>query len=335
VPAAVLTLALFGCAAGPAAAPAAPVAPATPTAPAGQAQKELFTVRVNTQTQFNEIDVADKLGFFEEEGVKIEYVGLLPQGVTVFQLIEQDEVDLFAGHPPTIAQARLAGIKAKAVAPGMIDDPKYPHVQYLVQEDSPIKSLDEAIGHTVAISQTTFPCQDGYVKYYLKSRGFDPDQVEFVVIPQPQQEQVMFQGLVDITTSHPPFGGVALATGGARELTNSWEIFKSPGAGLSVRGFSEKFIEEHPDVVQGVVNALYKARVWTNANMAEAQAINAEYQGINPEDVSAFLYEGEKLINPAYINQWFEISETIGLWNKGDVLPEDIYTNAFVPEDID
>jgi ABC-type nitrate/sulfonate/bicarbonate transport system substrate-binding protein len=308
----------------------------TETGAAGSAagDKAPFTLRVVTQTGFNETNVADELGFFREEGIEIEYIGVLAKGVTEFQLIEQGELDAFTTvHPPTVAQARLAGILAKAVAPGMVDNEEYPHVRYLVGADSPIQSLEEAVGKKVSITSIA-PCNDGYVKYYLQSKGLDPEQVEFVVLNTPgQQEQALSQGLVDITTSHPPFAGPAVASGEAREILNTWEIFQSPGAGLSTRGFSEAFIAEHPDVVQGFVNAMYRARLWINDHFDEAKAIVAKYLELAPEDLSSFYYDSSKNITPAYVDKWFEISETIGLWNPDDVQPEDVYTNDFVPKD--
>jgi len=297
--------------------------------------KELFTIRVVTQTGFNEINVADELGFYRDEGIKIEYIGALGQNVTEFQLLEQGKIDAFTtSHPPQVAQARLAGIKARAVAPGMVDDEKYPHVRYLVQKDSPIRSLDDAVGKKVSITRIG-PCNDGYVKYYLKSRGLEANSVEFVTLNTPgQQEQALAQRLIDVTTSHPPFAGIALATGELREITNSWDIFQSPGAGLSCRGFTDDFIAEHPDVVQGFVNAMYRSRNWINSHFDEAQKIVAKHLQLEPKDLSSFLYDSNKNITPSYIEQWFEISEEIELWKKGDIHPEEIYTNEFVPEDL-
>jgi ABC-type nitrate/sulfonate/bicarbonate transport system substrate-binding protein len=345
--AACLLLALTACAPG-ASAPGGGTETAPPT-PAGSAavraaetpdtggapeEKAPFTLRVITQTGFNELNVADELGFFREEGIELEYIGVLSKGVTEYQLIEQGELDAFtSSHPPTIAQARLAGIRVKAVAPGMVDNEEYPHVRYLVRADSPIRSLEEAVGKKVSLTSIA-PCADGYVKYYLKSRGLDPDQVEFVVLSTPgQQEQSLVQGFVDISTSHPPFAGPAVASGEAREILNTWEIFQSPGAGLSTRGFSEDFIAEHPDVVQGFVNAMYRARRWINNHFDEAKAIVARYLDLAPEDLSSFYYDENKNITPGYIDSWFEISEEIELWNHGDLQPEDVYTNDFVPKD--
>ncbi|MDR3288460.1 MAG: ABC transporter substrate-binding protein, partial [Peptococcaceae bacterium] len=224
-------LALSGCG-SPAAAPTN----------SGQTQEELFTLNVVTSTGFQEINVADALGFFRDEGIQIKYTGVLPKGVTEFQLLEQGVINAVTGaHPPAVAQARLIGVKVKMVAPGMIDDPQYPHIRYLVKPNSPIQTLEEMVGHKVSVSSIT-SCTSGYVQYYLQSKGLDPDSVEFIIFPNGDSEALLSlaEGLVDVSAAHPPFAGVAVAEGEARQISTSWDIFHSPGAGLSVRGFSEE-----------------------------------------------------------------------------------------------
>lgn len=296
---------------------------------------ELFPIRVVTQTSFNEINVADELGFFKEEGIKIEYTGVLGKGVTEFQLLEQGINDAFtSSHPPSVAQARIAGIKAKIVAPGMVDNPDFPHVRYLVQKDSPITSLDQIVGNKVSISAPA-PCNDGYLLYYLKNHNIK-GEVEWVTLSTAgQQEQSLDQGLIEVTTSHPPYAGKSLAAGNTRQIATSWDILHSPGAGLSCRGFTEEFIEKNPDKVQGFVNAMYKARVWINSHQDEAIKIVADYLKLEPGDLSVFWYDENKNIDPKYINEWYTIAEDINLWKKGDITQEEIYTNEFVPKDYD
>ncbi|RQW10404.1 ABC transporter substrate-binding protein [Paenibacillus rhizophilus] len=292
----------------------------------------LFPIRVATQTGFNEITIADELGYFKEEGIKIEYTGVLGKGVTEYQLIAQGINDAFiSGHPPNVAQARLAGLKMLAVAPGMVDNKDFPHVRYLVQDSSPIRSLNDIVGKKVAISNVG-PCTDGYLKYYLSQQHLSED-VNWTTLPAPgQQEQSLEQGLVDVTTSHPPFAGIALKQKGIRQIATSWDILHSPGAGLSVRGFSEDFIKQHPDVVKGFTKALAKVRPWVNSHQEEAKQIVAKQLKLEPEDLSVFWYDEDKDINQDYIKQWFDISEQIGLWKKGDIQPADIFTNEYAPQ---
>lgn len=295
----------------------------------------LFKLRCVTQTTASETIIADQLGFFADEGIEIVYVGHLGQGVSQFQAIAQGDIDVFTqGHITNVVQARLAGLRVVNVAPGFVDDPENHHVTYLVREDSPIKTIADLPGYMVGISGPGV-CIDGFIRVYLEDRGLDYTKVEYITMAQPgQPEQAVLQGLIDVTTSHTPFGGVALARGGVREIGSSWDIFQSPSAGLATRGFSEDFIAEHPDIVQGWSNAMYRARVFSKTNPEYAKQVCADYLGLDVADISVNVYDQHKNYEPEYVQQWFDLSERLGYWNKGDARPEDAYTNAFVPKDV-
>jgi len=296
----------------------------------------LFTLRVTKQTIFNETNIADELGFFADEGIKIEYVGTLGQGVSEFQAVEQGDVDVFVmGHPPDVAKARLAGSNIKIVAPGIIDSEKYPHIRYLVKEDSPLTDFSQIIGKKIAVSSYS-ACTNGFINYYLLGIGHTPDEIEYITIKSDGglAEQAALQGQIDITTSHAPYGTRALAAGGLRQLSTSWELFKNPASAYSCRGFSEDFIKAHPDVVQGFVNAMYRARLWVNANVdGDARLIIAKTLGLEVDDIQGFLYDDSKNMRPDYVEYWVNISEQIETWEKGAVNASDIYTNEFVPKE--
>lgn len=298
--------------------------------------KKLFPIRVaGDGTANGEVVIGNEVGIFREEGIEIVFTGALKGGATEMQTIAQGINDAFINaHPFVVAQAIMAGVKVKAVAPGMIDDPEFPHVRYLVREDSPIKTLDDIVGKKVSQSSASSVCQDGYLKLYLQQHNL-PLHVEWVKLPNPgQQEQALRQGLVDMTTSHPPFSGITVKQPGIRQVATSYDIVKTPGAGLSVRGFSEKFIAEHPDIVSAFCRALQKSHKWINANQQEATAIMAKKLKVdNQEHVSVFRYEERGSIDPAYMDLWIKMSEDIGLWQPGAIKATDIYTNAFAPKD--
>ncbi|GHU49670.1 hypothetical protein FACS1894127_3470 [Clostridia bacterium] len=294
----------------------------------------LFTLRAVTQTTFSETIIADRLGFFEDEGIKIEYIGTLGQGITQPQALAQGDIDVFTqGHLTDVAQARLAGLTTRAVAPGFVDDPDNPHVTYLVREDSDIYSIEDFAGKKIGMTNNAV-CIDGFIKKYFKDRGLDSSTIEFVTLPQAgQAEQSLVNGQIDVTTSHTPFAGVALAAGGVRAAGKSYDIVGTPAGGMAVRGFTDEFIEEHPDIVQGFVNATYRARVFMEAYPEYSKIVGAEYLNLKPEEVSSNSYCQEKNIPPEWAELWFDLSEELEYWKNGDILPEDAYTNAFVPED--
>jgi ABC-type nitrate/sulfonate/bicarbonate transport system substrate-binding protein len=333
-PALIMMFALLATLAG-CSAPAA-TQPQTPAedAPDSAETSEPFKLRVVTQAIFNEVTVADELGFFADEGIEIEYVGTLPQGVTEFQLMEQGEVDAFvAVHPPQVGQARVAGIKAVAVAPGSRDTREYPHIHYLVQNGSDIQTLDDLVGKKIGITGLA-ACTNGFVDFYLGGvyPDYTPDQVEYVVLGN-NAEQSLLQGLVDVTTSHNPIAGKTLATGEVREIANSSDILQQEDFSLAARGFTEDFIAEHPEVVQGFVNAMYRARLWINAHLDDAIRLFADSFDIPPEDVSAAIYEENKNFVREDLQRWFDIAESVGNWQPGQITLDELYTDDFVPAD--
>jgi ABC-type nitrate/sulfonate/bicarbonate transport system substrate-binding protein len=300
----------------------------------GRNAEGLYPIRVLTPTTVSIFLIGDVLGFYQDEGIKMEFIGAAEKGVSPYQLMEMGKLDLTAGHPPDVAQARRAGIKVKGVTSAFVDNPDQPHVTYITQEDNPIKTLDDIVGKKVAI-QSTGVCQEGYLKYYLKSRGLNADNVEFFVFGQQGlSEQSVLQGVTDIAAAHPPYNDKLLAAGGTRKVATSWDIFHSPGAGLTLEVVPEELIEKHPDVVQGLVNGIYKSRIWVNKHPEEAKKIFAEKNGIDPADLSVFYFDPARHIDPAHIDAWFEIAEFLDLWEKGEVSPEDIYTPNFVAKEV-
>jgi ABC-type nitrate/sulfonate/bicarbonate transport system substrate-binding protein len=291
------------------------------------APKELFPIRVITQTVFNEVIVGDKLGFFEDEGIKIEYIGTTPQGVTEFQLLEQGEADAFVSvHPPQIGQARLAGIDAVAVAPGSRDTKLFPHMHYLVPENSSIQSLDDLKGKTIGIPSIA-ACTTGLVEYWFANKGETSD-AEFVALGT-NLESSLLQEQVDASASHNPFAGKALAAGGLREIATSNDVLQQENFSLAGRGFLRSFIDQNPDVVQGFANALYRSRSWINDHVEEAAALNAESNGLDPADVSAALWEPSKTLIPEALERWVQLAEIIGNWEPGQIDPTELYDNSF------
>jgi ABC-type nitrate/sulfonate/bicarbonate transport system substrate-binding protein len=297
-------------------------------------EKELFELRMVTQTTNSETIIADRLGFFENEGIKAVFIGTLGQGVTQEQAIATGDIDVFTqGHITSEAQARLAGLNVKVVQPGFVDDEEYPHVTYLVRENSDIQSIEDFAGKKVGIGGNGV-CIDGYITKYFTEHGLDPTTVEYVTLPQPgQPEQAVVQGQIDVTTSHSPFGGIALAAGGVRRAAASWDIFGSPAAGMATRGFGDDFIEAHPDIVQGWVNAMYHARVFIENNPEYAREVSADYLGLAPKDVSLNRWPLEKNIPLEWSEFWFDLSEELGYWKPGDITIDEVVTNEFVPTD--
>ncbi|MDR1589273.1 MAG: ABC transporter substrate-binding protein [Oscillospiraceae bacterium] len=352
---AAILLALAGCSGGGSApsdsaspSPTQSDAPETATAsasaqpsqsaePDADAEKEPFTLRVvDPPYDYLEFVTAWELGFFEDAGINIEFVGSLSTGLTDYQAIEQGIIDAsYSGHPSGVAQARAAGLKVTIAAPGMIDTPESPHVTYLVHKDSPLQTLADLHGGVKVGIAGIGSCTSGYVEYQVLKNGYPKDDVEFITFSSGAgtMEQAVIQGDIDVTTSHTPYAEITLKTGEVRAIGNTYDIFNNPAGGLGARVLADRIIEEHPDVAQGFVDAMYRARLWTNDHFEEAGDIVAAVLGLEKGDVLAIYQDPNKNVDPAYLDIWFDLAVQTGILDEGVISKDEIYTNKFVPAD--
>ncbi|MDR1533462.1 MAG: hypothetical protein LBS62_15000 [Clostridiales bacterium] len=313
-------------------------------APAAESET-LAQVRVPKPSAVNEYYVADKLGFFEEEGIQIVPIQL-GDGVSVQQAAEQDIIDyMTGGHVTGFARARIAGIQATATHPGMVDNDKLFHIAYYAKPDSLLQSLDDlgSPNPNSSDGKWTFgvggsdTCITGYPIYYLNSRNLDTQYVQFTELEEAVILQAIVAGQLDLGAVHSqrqPEADLLIADGALARIMSSWEMFGDEYAGLSVRGFLQSFIDEHREdgVIQAFSNAHYKARVWLNEEENRQLAIlwAVEDFGIDPTKVAFQKFTEDTDINEAAIERWFEIAYLAGEFSPEDpVKPADTYTNEF------
>jgi ABC-type nitrate/sulfonate/bicarbonate transport system substrate-binding protein len=84
--------------------------------------------------------VAEKLGYFEEEGVKLEWTGEIPSGEYVSGVVSGVN-DVADGHPNEIALQVQGGADIRAVGRSIIEpsedkDPRLRHMRYFVTQEA-------------------------------------------------------------------------------------------------------------------------------------------------------------------------------------------------------
>jgi ABC-type nitrate/sulfonate/bicarbonate transport system substrate-binding protein len=183
----------------------------------------------------------------------------------------------------------------------MVDTSTSPHVTYLVKKDSPLQTLDDLKGAKVGIGGIG-ACTSGYVEQYLlreglteKSLAQGSPEYDFTTFSDSgTMEQAVLQGDIDVTTSHTPYAEITLATGEVRALGTTYDIFQNGTGSLGARVLADRIIEEHPEVAQGFVNAMYRARIWANSHFEEAGDLVAAVLGLDKGDVLAIVQDEHK-----------------------------------------
>jgi len=309
--------------------------------------RDVITLRMAvspTSFHLGRIVVADKYGFFREEGLKIEYVNIPVGAGPALAALKKGEIDIFSGgtgHPDGFINAFKGGVRVKAVVASTFGHPNYPHDTAWVPIDSPIKEPKDVIGKKVGGLVTggwDQGCMAFYWNQYFKMYNLSRDQVINAVVPPQQQEQAIQQGLIDIMTVHPPQTGVIERSGKYRRLWSSWDItngdvIDKQEAEISVSGFTEEFFQKNPEAVRRYVRAMAKAQAFDNDNHELYSDWIQGQIGWSPK-----VREGGDhhnwatgLIRESAVQKWIDWYVDMGLLKPGEIKPSDLYTNEFNP----
>jgi NitT/TauT family transport system substrate-binding protein len=170
---------------------------------------------------------------------------------------------------------------------------------WYVKKDSPIKTIKDYDGKTVAFS-TIGSSTNGVVLAYIQQYGIKPKLVA-TGSPTATIVQVM-SGQVDVGWAAPPDGLDQLDKGEIRVVSNGNDasIFKNQT--VRVLAVNATYLKEHPDVVRRfmqayreTVNAIFKDEAvlkgyadWLNISMAKAKRSRDDFYpfpALNPDTV--------------------------------------------------
>ncbi|MDH0030155.1 MULTISPECIES: ABC transporter substrate-binding protein [unclassified Acinetobacter] len=283
-------------------------------------------------------ELAEDLGYLGD--LKLKYVGSVQGGPQDLQALSTGDVDVATAFDGAIIKLAAAGIKIKAVVASYGSDDKS-WVGYYVQDNSPIRSARDLIGKKVAVN-TLGAHYEFVLKDYLARQGLSDDeikQVEFVVLPPANTEQALRAGQIDAAALVSIFQDKALERGGLRKLVSDTDLYGSFTAGSYV--FTEKFIQQHPEVVKQYVTGVAKAIEWSKQTPREQ--VLARFKSIiekrkrNESDVlmqywhSYGVVSQGGLLNAAQYQRWIDLFVKQGQLKPNQINADSLFTNQFNP----
>ncbi len=145
----------------------------------------------------------------------------------------------------------------------------------LVKQDSPIKSLADLKGHSVAVNR-------GGTGEYLLMRALqvhsiDPAGIQRVYLSPSDSGAAFQQGHVDAWATWDPFVSIAVKTYGARILADG-AVIQSDNAVTSLA--SRDFASKKPALLQTVFETLLSDNAWSLTHKTEAGTIWTEAMAI-------------------------------------------------------
>lgn len=237
--------------------------------------------------------IADKKGFFKEEGLDVENK-LLQSGGDISPLISGGDAQVSFESPYTDIAIAANGVGVKIVAP-MAD---IGNTQCVVaRKDSGIvngkdlegKKIGMAPGSGVLIA----------IRNMGKELGVDTDKIEFVALGPSDQIAAMEHGDIDAMACWEPWvsnaqdaGGTLLFSGlksylGDKQGDVSWLSF------YTTMQVTDSFLQEHPEDVKAMLRALKKATDFINENPDESAEIIAKEINLDVAQVKKIMAQNK------------------------------------------
>ncbi|MDR1797033.1 MAG: ABC transporter substrate-binding protein [Clostridiales Family XIII bacterium] len=276
-------------------------------------------------------------GFFAEEGLEVEDVGLVAVPQYVSTLVS-GTVDFILIMTSEGIAAIDNGAEIIAVAGGSdTPDNVNTHMTFLVPKGSPIKTAEDFVGKSIATPAANGGCTGGFPLEFMKQAGIeDPiSKVEMITVPEESLVDTLLQGGADIVGTHLVPRVVEELYGDQVEIVfTDWDILEDRGGDMDWYA-TKKFVEENPETVKKFVAAIAKTNNFIDENPEEAGEIYKAAAGdiINEKLFNVRHYAPDGLIREDHTMLWVELFSEPGQVQqfKNQLTFDQLATNEFNP----
>ncbi|MGE4239124.1 ABC transporter substrate-binding protein [Ramlibacter sp.] len=296
---------LLSCLAFVAAAAFAGVSPA-------QAQQ---TVRVSILPIIDAVPfaVAQKLGYFEQEGLKVDTTPTAGGAVGIPALLG-GSVDITFGNVVSTMLAAAQNLPVRVIAPAtnMNDSPT---VAVLIgRKGEAWNTAANFEGKSIGVN-TRNGINWLYARAWVKARGGDPDKVQYREVPFPQLADAIKRKQIDLGFQVEPFKSANLRD---PEIAIAGSPFIEVQPGLDVGQYltTADYLAKNPDTVEKFARAMRKGITWFNDNRANPQLadIVSEFTRIPAATVREIKLQPLPLtVNPDQIRKTVDLMRAHGM----------------------
>lgn len=244
------------------------------------------TVQLDYQLRGNHgmFYVADKLGYFEDEGIDVESIKTGTGSPDALRIVGTGRADFGFGDLPSLVTARSQDVPVTTLA---AVNQTSPLAMCTVKDKNKLTSIDDLKGMTAGIhaAGSTFL----FYQALLADNGLSRDDLKEVSVTPPY-ENYLIQGKVDtvpcyIDAEVPQLEDAAGGEGSLDVLLGSEHGYEGYGSGLFT---SDNMVEDEPDVVQRFTNAYVKAFDYVMKNPDKTAQILAESSPENRDKAELF-----------------------------------------------
>jgi ABC-type nitrate/sulfonate/bicarbonate transport system substrate-binding protein len=267
-------------------------------------------------------------------------------GTVALQALLADNVDSAGSAWPAWINIVAKGGKIKALLGTIVATKSNQpgNSGLLVLQESGIHTVKDLAGKKIAVNVLGAEA-DYVIRQYLKQNGLSIEQVQLVVVPMENQEQMLRSRQVDAvawTSNGGTYFDMARERGGVREIPGTRNFDVKGENLLYAIGFREDFIQKHPDTVRRYIRAYDSARRVVYAEflrdperVRKAYAEVSKEKGGNPRLAKYYQATSWSPVFPLIVDKdiqwWIDRFTENGVLKPGEVKPSDVYTNIFNP----
>jgi NitT/TauT family transport system substrate-binding protein len=224
---------------------------------------------------FLSLPLAQKKGFFQEEGLQAEFIRINP--TIALAALVSGEIDYYTVIGPAVAAA-IRGLPVKVVACHM---PRAP-IALIARPE--FKSVQELRGKTIGLN-ILGGALEVTARLIFKHFALDPDKdIKFLANgPLESRFAAVSKGLTAATLGSPPTDFLGKKMGFV-VLARAHELFSYPVSGMVA---NVKKIREKPDEIKRVIKAGIKANGYIRQNRDGTISIMVEWLKVDKEMATA------------------------------------------------
>lgn len=224
--------------------------------------------------------IADKQGFFREEGLTVEFSrsGSAAQAVP---LLQAGRLDIMFSNTVSTLQAIEQGLDAMILAPGAVVRVQPPDTtSALMVLKGAATTPKDLEGKRIAVNVVNSTAWMHLVAL-LDKHGVHRSKVRFTEVPFPQMNDTLLTKQVDAITQVEPFRTV-LSDAGKTDIIGWLYVDTHPNAEITQYIALTPWVTKNPTTVAKFARAIVRAAQFANTNEAASRTINVEFTRLNP-----------------------------------------------------
>lgn len=292
---------------------ALPVASTVLGLPARAASTAL-RVGATANDTYAEAYYAQDMGFFTKAGLDVT-ITTLRSGSAVAAGIASGALDVGVSNPVQLASAITHGLPFVYFAGGSFYNSDAPTTVLCVAKDSPLKTVKELEGKTIALNALEDISALG-AQGYLTEHGADVSKVQFTEIAFSEMGPAVRAGTVAAALISEPSLTAAKDAGYVRPFA---DVFDAIAKRFYISGWFtiSSWYKGHVALAQRYASVMYQTARWANAHQSESADILAKYSKIEVSVAHRMTRATfDTSLNPAYLRPPLELAARAKLTSR-------------------